>query len=150
MLVEDSSTNLSRSGSTPSSRSLKEVLACSSRSVATNDFFEGPTEPAYGPTHRRHRDHDAGLVLPKLAVALKRGVVVGFELLPQGASLLRGGARMRGVRPGEGLGARSFPRRRRLSHRLRVASEIPKVLAASFLGIPRSRAPSALILRSFE
>jgi hypothetical protein len=57
---------------------------------------------------------------------------------------------MRGVRPGEGLGARSFPRRRRLSHRLRVASEIPKVLAASFLGIPRSRAPSALILRSFE
>jgi len=59
--------------------------------VATNDFFEGPTEPAYGPTHRRHRDHDAGLVLPKLAVALKRGVVVGFELLPQGASLLRGG-----------------------------------------------------------
>src|SRR5215212_9485679 len=149
MLVEDSSTNLSRSGSTPSSRSLKEVLACSSRSVATNDFFEGPTEPAYGPTHRRHRDHDAGLVLPKLAVALKRGVVVGFELLPQGASLLRGGEDARRAsrrRPRREV----LPRRRRLSHRLRVASEIPKVLAASFLGIPRSRAPSALILRSFE
>jgi hypothetical protein len=57
---------------------------------------------------------------------------------------------MRGVRPGEGLGAMSSPSRRRLSQRLRVASETPKVLAASFLGIPRSRAPSALILRSFE
>jgi hypothetical protein len=118
--------------------------------VATNDFFEGPTEPAYGPTHRRHRDHDAGLVLPKLAVALKRGVVVGFELLPQGASLLRGGEDARRA-------SRRRPRREVLPPAAALepplegrASEIPKVLAVSFLGIPRSRAPSALILRSFE
>jgi hypothetical protein len=39
MLVEDSSTNLSRPGSMPLSRSLKESLASSSRSVATTDFF---------------------------------------------------------------------------------------------------------------
>jgi hypothetical protein len=112
-------------------------------------FFEGPTESAYGPAHRRYRDHDARPVLPKLAVALKRGVVVLFELLPQGTSLLRV-ARIRGVRAGEGLVARSSPSRRRLIHLLRVASETPKVLATSFLGIKRSRAPSALSLRSFE
>jgi hypothetical protein len=39
MLVEDSSTNLSRPGSIPLSCSLKECLAPSSRSVATTDFF---------------------------------------------------------------------------------------------------------------
>jgi hypothetical protein len=90
-LVEDSSTNLSRLGSIPLRRSLKEPLDRSSRSVATTDFFEGPTEPAHGPAHRRHRNRNASLVLPKPAVARKCGVVVGFELLPQGVSLLFGG-----------------------------------------------------------
>jgi hypothetical protein len=84
-------------------------------------------------------------------VALQGGVVVPFVLLPQGAALPFGGKEMRGVRPGEGLGAMSSPSRRRLSQRLRVASETEKALAASLLlGIPRSMAPRALILRSFE
>ena len=95
-LVEDSSTNLSRSGSTPLSRSLNEPLARSSRSVATTDFFESPTEPAHGSAHRRYRNRHARLVLPKLAVARKRGIVIGFELLPQGAPLLLGGEDARG------------------------------------------------------
>src|SRR5215211_4035084 len=102
-LVEDSSTNLSRSGSTPLSRSLKEPLTRSSRSVATTDFFEGPTKPAHGPAHRRHRDRDPRPSLPQLAVARKCGVVVLLELLPKGASLLSGGEDARGPprrRPG--------------------------------------------------
>src|SRR5215216_6215257 len=102
-LVEDSSTNLSRSGSTPLSRSLKEPLTRSSRSVATTDFFEGPTKPALGPAHRRHRDRDPRPSLPQLAVARKCGVVVLLELLPKGASLLSGGEDARGPsrrRPG--------------------------------------------------
>jgi hypothetical protein len=89
-------------------------------------------------------------VLPKLAVAFEGGVGVLFELLPQGGALLSGREAASGVRPGEGLGATSSPSRRRLNQRLRVASETPKVLAASLLGIPRSRATRALILRSFE
>ena len=59
-------------------------------------------------------------------------------------------ARMLGVRPGEGLGARSSPLRRRLSQRLRVESETPKSLVASRLGVPWSTAPNTLTLRSFE
>ncbi len=39
MLVEDSSTNRRRLGSTPFSRCLKALLFSSSRSVATTDFF---------------------------------------------------------------------------------------------------------------
>jgi hypothetical protein len=60
---------------------------------------------------------------------------------------------MRGVRPGEGLALKySSPSRRRLSHLLRAARETPKVLTTSFffLGVARSTAWSALILRSFE
>ena len=38
-LVEDSSTNRRRFGSTPFRRSRKALLFCSSRSVATTDFF---------------------------------------------------------------------------------------------------------------
>jgi hypothetical protein len=64
--------------------------------VATTDFFESPTEPAHGSAHRRYRNRHARLVLPKLAVARKRGIVIGFELLPQGAPLLLGGEDARG------------------------------------------------------
>src|SRR5215210_3411930 len=90
MLVEDSSTNRRRSGSTPFRRSRKAPLFRSSRSVATTDFFEGPTQGAHRPAHRGDRHRDPLLPLPQLAVALQGGVGVPFELLPQGAALLFG------------------------------------------------------------
>ena len=57
---------------------------------------------------------------------------------------------MRLLRPGEGLGARSPPSRRRLSHRFTVGRETPKTRTTSALGSPRSTAASSLTLRSFE
>ena len=91
MLVEDSSTNTSRLGSTDLKRSRQAPRAFSSRSEAPAIFFSGPTEPAHRPTHRRHRHPHAPPLLPKLAVALERGVVVLFELRPQSAPLIGGG-----------------------------------------------------------
>jgi hypothetical protein len=57
---------------------------------------------------------------------------------------------MLGVLPGEGLGATSPVRPRRLSQRLSVEAETPKRATTSFLGTFRSTASSTLSLRSFE
>ena len=61
-----------------------------------------------------------------------------------------GVARMRRFRPVEVPGERSLPSRLILSQRFRVVREMRKVSTTSLLGIPRSTAASALILRSFE
>jgi hypothetical protein len=92
MLVEDSSTNSRRSGSTPLRRSLKALLFCSFRSVAASVFFVGPPQLlSYGPAHRGDRYPNARLAFPHLAMALQSGVVVLFELFPQEALLCGGG-----------------------------------------------------------
>ena len=59
-------------------------------------------------------------------------------------------ARMRRLRPVEVPGERSSPSLLFLSHRFRVVRETEKVSTTSLLGIPRSTAPTALILNSFE
>src|SRR5215210_1078847 len=94
MLVEDSSTKIRRSGSTPLRRSLKvkALLFSSFRSVAASVFFVGPPQLLpYRSAHRRDRYPNARLAFPHLAMALQSGVVVLFELLPQEALLLGGG-----------------------------------------------------------
>jgi hypothetical protein len=58
--------------------------------------------------------------------------------------------RMRRFLPVENLGERSSPALLLLSHRLSVVGEMEKVSTTSFLGMPRSTAPTALALRSFE
>jgi hypothetical protein len=58
--------------------------------------------------------------------------------------------RMRRLRPVEDLGERSLPSLLILSQRLSVVREMRKVSTTSLLGIPRSTASTALILRSFE
>ena len=57
---------------------------------------------------------------------------------------------MRRLRPVEVPGERSSPSLLFLSQRLSVLSETEKVATTSFLGMPRSTASTALILRSFE
>ena len=52
--------------------------------------------------------------------------------------------------PVESPGERSLPYLLILSQRLRVVSEMEKISTTSLLGIPRSTAARALILRSFE
>ena len=59
-------------------------------------------------------------------------------------------ARMRRFRPVEVPGERSSPSLFFLSQRFRVVSEMEKVSTTSFLGMPRSTASTALVLRSFE
>ena len=65
-----------------------------------------------------------------------------------------GVARMRRFRPvempGERPGERSLPSLLILSQRLRVVREMENVSTTTFLGMPRSTASTALILRSFE
>jgi hypothetical protein len=58
--------------------------------------------------------------------------------------------RMRRLRPVEVPGERSSPSLLFLSQRLSVLSETEKVSTTSFLGMPRSTASTALVLRSFE
>jgi hypothetical protein len=57
---------------------------------------------------------------------------------------------MRRLRPVEVPGERSSPSLLFLSQRLSVLSETEKIATTSFLGMPRSTASTALILRSFE
>ena len=57
---------------------------------------------------------------------------------------------MRRFRPVERPGERSLPSLLIFSQRLRVVSETEKICTSSFLGMPRSTASTALILRSFE
>src|SRR5215207_2131291 len=90
MLVEHSSTNTSRRGSTDLRRPRQAPLSSSSRSEAPSDFFVGPAQLADRPAHGGNRHPRAAALFPQLAVALKGGFVVLFELLPQGASLPRG------------------------------------------------------------
>ena len=59
-------------------------------------------------------------------------------------------ARMRRFRPVEVPGERSRPSLLFLSQRLSVVREMEKVSTTSFLGMPRSTASTALVLRSFE
>ena len=59
-------------------------------------------------------------------------------------------ARIRRLLPVETPGERSLPSLLSLSQRLRVIREMEKVSTTSLLGIPRSTAATALILRSFE
>lgn len=58
--------------------------------------------------------------------------------------------RMRRFRPVEVPGERSWPSLLFLSQRLSVLIETQKVSTTSFLGMPRSTASTALVLRSFE
>src|SRR3712207_846765 len=51
-----------------------------------------PPQRAHGSPHGGDGNPDPLLALPQLAVALQGGVVVFFELSPQGAALLDGGA----------------------------------------------------------
>ena len=53
-----------------------------------DSFFERPTKPAYSPAHGGDRDLNPLLSLPELAVFLQSSVIVLFELIPQGPSLL--------------------------------------------------------------
>ena len=57
---------------------------------------------------------------------------------------------MRLFRPVEVPGERSLPSLLILSQRLSVVREMEKVATTSLLGMPRSTAFTALILRSFE
>ena len=58
--------------------------------------------------------------------------------------------RMRRLLPVETPGERSLPSLLIFSQPLRVVSEMEKISTTSLLGMPRSTAASALILRSFE
>src|SRR5215212_7101 len=92
MLVEDSSTKIRRSGSTPSRRSLKALLLRSSRSVAPSVFVVGPPQlHSDRPAHGGQRHPNARLSLPQLAVLCEGRLDILFELAPQGALLLGGG-----------------------------------------------------------
>ncbi len=57
---------------------------------------------------------------------------------------------MRRLLPVEVPGERSLPSLLILNQRFSVVREMEKISTTSFLGIPRSTAASALILRSFE
>ncbi len=57
---------------------------------------------------------------------------------------------MRRLLPVEIPGERSLPCLLIFSQRLRVVSEMEKVRTTSLLGMPRSTASTALVLRSFE
>jgi hypothetical protein len=58
--------------------------------------------------------------------------------------------RMRPLLPVESPGERPLPSLLILSQRLRMVSEMEKISTTSLLGIPRSTAARALILRFFE
>jgi hypothetical protein len=58
--------------------------------------------------------------------------------------------RMRLLLPVETPGERSLPSLLSFSQRLRVVSEMENISTTSLLGMPRSSAAKALILRSFE
>src|SRR5829696_554895 len=54
-------------------------------------FFVAPPQLlSYGPAHGRDGRPNARLLFPQLAVVLEGGIVVRFELLPQGPLLLGG------------------------------------------------------------
>jgi hypothetical protein len=57
---------------------------------------------------------------------------------------------MRRLLPVEIPGERSLPSLLIFSQRLRVVSEMEKARTTSLLGMPRSTASTALVLRSFE
>src|SRR5687767_13700850 len=83
------STNLNREASCALAQHL-----CSLRLIrrlpATSVFR--PTQPAHGSPHGGDGNPDSLLALPQLAVVLQGSVVVLFDLLPQSAALLDGGA----------------------------------------------------------
>ena len=87
-------------------------------------------------------------------MALEGGIIVLFELTPkkrlQRSLFSSSVERIRRFRPVENLGERSLPSLLILSQRFRVVREMEKVSTTSLLGIPRSTAARALILRSFE
>ena len=58
--------------------------------------------------------------------------------------------RIRRLLPVETPGERSLPSLLIFSQRLRVVSEMEKISTTSLLGMPRSTASTALVLRSFE
>src|SRR5829696_10280316 len=100
--VPHSSTKTKRLGSIIADRSRKVVLASSSRSEATFDFFERPApgQASDGPAHRGDRRRDAPGLLERLAVLLQRQVGVRLEVGRQ--PLLEDGALERRP-PGYGL-----------------------------------------------
>jgi hypothetical protein len=73
-------------------RSRQAPRFSSARSEAPSDLYFRPSQLAHGSPHGGDGNPDPLLALPQLAVALKGGVVVLFELSPQGAALLDGGA----------------------------------------------------------
>jgi hypothetical protein len=54
----------------------------------TQTLFERPTVPAYRPRDNGDGDLNYLLSLPQLAMSLQGGIVVLFELFPQGSSRL--------------------------------------------------------------
>src|SRR5215216_5479619 len=89
MLVPHSSTNTNLAGSLgPSSHLAKHFSLLRFVRRHPDSFFERPTEPAYRPAHGGDGDLISLLALPKQAMFLQSGVIVLFELFPQGSSVL--------------------------------------------------------------
>ncbi len=153
MFVAHSSTNTSRPGSRRSlTRSRQRARACSSRSEAPTVFAcRSPPEPADRPAHPRDPDAHAVLALPQppsVLLSVASGCASSWRHHRAGRSPVV--APMRGLMPGLLLGAAEPVSRRRLSHHLSVAGEMPKTPTASFLEMPQSTAASIFSLRSRE
>src|SRR5215211_8382730 len=94
MLVPHSSTNTNLAGSMAATSSRQAPLSAKHLSPLRfarrhpDSFFERPAKPADSPAHGGDRDLGSLLSLPQLAVLIEGGIIMFFELVPQGPSLL--------------------------------------------------------------